>query len=161
MCGKAAKGYLFKCSACSFQLHPCCALLSAKMKLPMHPHALIMLPATNLGGGDGVLCGECKRKRSGGQLYQCTVCDYYVHAVCAKTMVNGLHDNGLKGLNDKPNGNRVLGVAAKLASQVVFGFMGGIVEGLGEGLGEALTQNFAKGRCNSSPTTRSHISGSG
>ncbi|KAK9740258.1 hypothetical protein RND81_03G023000 [Saponaria officinalis] len=148
VCGKPTKGYLFHCSACSYQLHPCCAMLSAKMKFPTHTHPLVILPASAnslLGGDPGELpCAECKRKRSG-QVYRCTVCDYYLHAVCAKNMVNGLHENGIRGL-DKPS---VLGVAAKIASHVVVGFMGGLIEGLGEGLGEALTQNFAKGRCNS------------
>ncbi|KAL9238059.1 hypothetical protein vseg_012535 [Gypsophila vaccaria] len=147
VCGKPTKGYLFHCGVCSYQLHPCCAMLSAKMKFPTHPHPLVILPASAnslLGGDPGELpCAECKRKRAG-QVYRCTVCDYYLHAVCAKNMVNGLHANGIKGL-DKPS---ALGVAAKLASHVVVGFMGGLIEGLGEGLGEALTQNFAKGGSN-------------
>ncbi|XP_010684748.2 protein VACUOLELESS GAMETOPHYTES [Beta vulgaris subsp. vulgaris] len=153
VCGKSAKGYMFHCSACSFQLHPCCAMLSAKMSFPTHPHSLIILPATaNLASpGDHMLCSECKKRRAG-KLYQCTVCDYYLHAVCAKSMVNGLHANGIKGLeNGKPS---MLGVAAKIASHVVVGLMGGIVEGIGEGLGEALTQNFLKGRCNSTRISR-------
>lgn len=78
--------------------------------------------------------------------------------MCAKNMVNGLHVNGLKRLDDKSSGNKVLSVAAKLASHVVMGFMGGIVEGIGEGLGEVLTQNLAKGRCNSTKRG-SYISG--
>lgn len=156
VCGKADKGYMFKCSACSFQLHPCCAMLSPKINFTTHPHPLIMFPATATLLGD-IQCAECKRKRSG-QVYRCTVCDYYLHAVCAKNMVNGLHVNGLKRLDDKSSGNKVLSVAAKLASHVVMGFMGGIVEGIGEGLGEVLTQNLAKGRCNSTKRG-SHISG--
>ncbi|XP_074263981.1 uncharacterized protein LOC141586589 [Silene latifolia] len=148
VCGKPTRGYLFHCSACSYQLHPSCAMLSNKMKFPTHPHPLLILPASTnslLSGDPGELpCAECKRKRSG-QVYRCTVCDYYLHAACAKNMVNGLHENGIKGL-DKPS---VLGVAAKIASHVVVGFMGGLIEGLGEGLGEALSQNFVKGKCNS------------
>ncbi|XP_021836589.2 protein VACUOLELESS GAMETOPHYTES isoform X1 [Spinacia oleracea] len=148
VCGKSAKGYMFHCSACSFQLHPCCAMLSAKMKFPTHPHSLVILPATANSGE--MLCSECKKRRTG-KVYQCTVsvCDYCLHAVCAKSMVNGLHANGIKGLeNDKPNKN-MLGAAAKIASHVVVGLMGGLIEGIGEGLGEALSQNLLKGRCNS------------
>uniref|UniRef100_A0A7C8ZHV5 Zinc finger PHD-type domain-containing protein n=1 Tax=Opuntia streptacantha TaxID=393608 RepID=A0A7C8ZHV5_OPUST len=156
VCGKAEKGYMFKCSTCSFQLHPCCAKLSPKMNFTTHQHPLVMFPATATLSGD-IQCAECKRKRSG-QVYRCRVCDYYLHAVCAKSMVNGLHVNGLKGLDNKGGGNKMLGVAAKLASHVVMGFMGGIVEGIGEGLGEVLTQNLAKGRCNSIKRG-SHISG--
>lgn len=157
VCGKPRKGYMFQCGACSFELHPCCAMLSAKMKFPNHPHPLIMIPGNlvlSLSGDQAAdtftLCSECKRKRSG-QVYRCTVCDYYLHAVCAKTFINGLHANGIKGL-DKPS---MLGVAAKIASQVVVGFVGGIFEGIGEGLGEALTQNFAKGKCNTTKPTSS------
>lgn len=99
-----------------------------------------------------MLCSECRKRRSG-RIYQCTVCDYYyLHAVCAKSMMNGLHANGIKGLeHQKPN---KLGVAAKIASHVIVGFMGGIVEGIGEGLGEAFTQNFLKGECDSSKRSR-------
>lgn len=147
VCGKSAKGYMFHCSACSFQLHPCCAMLSAKIKFPTHPHSLVILPASANSAGPGdMLCSECKKRRSG-KVYQCTACDYYLHAVCAKSMVNGLQANGIKSLeNEKPSR---FGVAAKIASHVVVGFMGGLIEGIGEGLGEALTQNFLKGRCNS------------
>ncbi|XP_021717802.1 uncharacterized protein LOC110685561 [Chenopodium quinoa] len=152
VCGKSPKGYLFHCSACSFQLHPCCAMLSAKMNFPTHPHSLVILPVTALSTGPGeMMCSECKKRRPG-KVYQCTVCDYYLHAVCAKSMVNGLHANGIKGLEfEKPN---MFGVAAKIASHVVVGLMGGLVEGVGEGLGEALTQNVLKGRCNSTGRPR-------
>ncbi|XP_057517292.1 uncharacterized protein LOC130798368 [Amaranthus tricolor] len=143
VCGKTEKGYLFHCSACNFQIHPCCAMLSAKMKFPTHPHSLVIMPATiNSVGTTDMLCSECKKRRSG-KVYQCTLCDYCLHAVCAKSMVNGLHANGIKGLDSaKPS---MLGVAAKIASHVVVGFMGGLIEGIGEGLGEALTQNIVKG----------------
>ncbi|KAL2895122.1 Diacylglycerol kinase theta [Bienertia sinuspersici] len=154
LCGKSTKGYIFNCSACNFQLHPCCAMLSGKMNFPIHPHSLVILPTTaNSGGAGDMLCSECERRRSG-RVYQCTVCNYYLHAVCAKRMVNGLHANGIKGLeNAKPS---MFGVAAKIASHVVVGFMGGIVEGIGEGLGEALTQNFLKGTSSSNTRRSSH-----
>lgn len=76
-------------------------------------------------------------------MYHCTVCNYHLHAVCAKNMVNGLQANGIKGA-DKPS---MFGTAAKVASQVVIEFIGGLIEGLGEGVGQVLIQSAARGRC--------------
>ncbi|CAK9325080.1 unnamed protein product [Citrullus colocynthis] len=143
ICAKPIKGFAFRCGVCSFQMHPCCAMLSSEMKVPsMHPHELRMLGAATSSSvvdqpSNLVVCGECKRRRSG-RVYRCTVCEYHVHAVCAKSLKNGLRDNGHKG-TEKPS---VLGTAARLASQVVVEFLGGIIEGLGEGVGEAFVQNI-------------------
>nr|XP_016443262.1 PREDICTED: uncharacterized protein LOC107768651 [Nicotiana tabacum] len=152
VCGKSTKGFTFRCrvNSCNFQMHPCCAMLSTEVKLPIHPHSLKVLPPGNAlsggaGGGNdqsGMVCGACKKKRSSGRVYSCTVCDYHLHAMCAKSMINGLQEYGIKP-PEKPN---VLGTAARLASQVVIEFIGGLIEGLGEGVGEALVQNIGRGR---------------
>ncbi|KAJ4702373.1 Cysteine/Histidine-rich C1 domain family protein [Melia azedarach] len=142
VCSKPTKGYTFRCSACSFQMHPSCAMLSTEINYPVHPHALKLLTSTPLTNGEpGFVCGECKRKRSG-RVYRCTVCEYHLHAVCAKNMVNGLLANNIKG-KEKPS---ALATAARLASQVVKDFIGGLIEGLGEGVGEAFAQNVTRGR---------------
>ncbi|KAK9270222.1 hypothetical protein L1049_025798 [Liquidambar formosana] len=144
ICGKPSKGYHFQCSACSFLMHPCCAMLSAEIKVAVHPHSLKLLsPGVTSGGSGepGFSCGECKKKRLG-RVYGCGVCDYHLHAVCAKNMVNGLHANNIK---DREN-RGMLGTAARLASQVVIGFLGGLIEGLGDGVGQVLVQNIGKGR---------------
>ncbi|XP_048430836.1 uncharacterized protein LOC103961787 isoform X1 [Pyrus x bretschneideri] len=160
ICHKPSKGYAFRCSACSFQMHPCCAMLSSEINLQTHPHTLRLLPAaaasgTGSSGGDfstrSFVCGECRRRRSG-RVYHCTVCDYHLHAVCAKNMINGLQENGLKG-REKPS---VLGTAARLASQVVTEFVGGIIEGLGESVAEVLVQDIARsGRPNARRSSNS------
>ncbi|KAB2626285.1 hypothetical protein D8674_017945 [Pyrus ussuriensis x Pyrus communis] len=145
VCHKPSKGYAFRCSACSFQMHPCCAMLSSEINLQTHPHTLRLLPAAASGGsggdssGSSFVCAECRRKRSG-RVYHCKVCDYHIHAVCAKNMINGLQENGLKG-REKPS---VLGTAARLASQVVIEFIGGLIEGLGESVAEVFVQNIAR-----------------
>lgn len=82
-------------------------------------------------------------------MYHCTVCDYHLHAVCAKNIINGLRENGYKNGDGKPN---VLGTAAKVASQVVIEFIGSIIEGLAEGVGQAIVQDVAKGRSSSAST---------
>lgn len=144
VCGKATKGYTFRCSACSYQMHPCCAMLSSEINISVHPHPLRILPsAISLPNGEpGLLCGECNRAKRSGRVYRCTVCEYHLHAVCAKNMVNGLQANGIKGV-EKPS---MLGTAARLASQVIIEFIGGLIEGLGEGVGEAFIQSVARGR---------------
>ncbi|THG07708.1 uncharacterized protein LOC114306214 isoform X1 [Camellia sinensis] len=143
ICNKPTKGFAFCCSAaaCSFQMHPCCAMFSSEMKFSVHPHSLKLISTS--GGGDpaGFVCSECKRKRSG-WVFRCTVCDYHLHAVCAKDMINGLQANGIKA-PVKPN---KLASAVRIASMVITQFIGGLVQGIGEGLGQAILQDAMRGR---------------
>ncbi|XP_002510748.3 uncharacterized protein LOC8269961 [Ricinus communis] len=149
VCGKSAKGYMFRCNACSYQMHPCCAMLSNEINISVHPHPLKILPAMSSPNGDPVfVCGECNRAKRSGRVFRCTVCEYHLHAVCAKNMVNGLLANGFKGV-EKPS---MLGTAARLASQVIIEFIGGLIEGIGEGVGEAFIQSIARGRPRRPPT---------
>ncbi|CAN8292158.1 unnamed protein product [Cochlearia groenlandica] len=150
ICGRSPKGYTFRCKACNFQMHPGCAMLSPSLSSSsLHRHPLKLLPSSSsnsTGGGDysgGFLCGECKRGKRVGRVYRCTVCDYHLHAVCAKdAAVNGLRANGYKGRDKSP---AVLGTAARLASQVVIDFLGGIIDGIGEGVGEAILDGVTRG----------------
>lgn len=128
-------------------MHPCCAKLSNEMNFDsLHQHALKILPVTpsanNGDDGPAFVCGECRGKRSG-RVYKCSVpaCKYYLHLVCAKNMVNGLHANDIKRV-DKPS---KLASVAKTASQVFADFLGGFVEGLGEGFGEVIVTNMTRG----------------
>lgn len=154
VCGKPTKGFAFLCTACAFQMHPCCAMLNTEIEYPPHPHTLKMLPTTSSTAPDpaSFVCGECKKRRSG-KVYRCTVCKYHLHAVCAKTKINGLQANGIR-TPEKPS---VLAAAARVASQVVIEFIGGLVEGIGESVGDVLVQNIAKGNngpANASPKPR-------
>ncbi|KAF8406767.1 hypothetical protein HHK36_008859 [Tetracentron sinense] len=138
VCTKATKGYAFRCSTCNFEMHPCCAMLYQEMDFSAHPHTLYLMSLTS--GDSGIICGECKRKRSG-RVYGCTVChDYHLHAVCAKDMLNGLHANGIKA----PETPSRLGAAGKLISHVVLGFIGSLVEGIGEGIGEFFIDSIVR-----------------
>ncbi|KFK44213.1 hypothetical protein AALP_AA1G229300 [Arabis alpina] len=148
VCGISPKGYTFRCKSCSFQMHPGCAMLPPTLSsssLHHHPLHLLSSSAANTAGGDysGFLCGECKKGKRAGRVYRCTVCDYHLHAVCAKNAaVNGLRANGHKGRDKSP---AVLGTAARFASQVVFDFLGGVMEGIGEGVGEAILDGVTRG----------------
>ncbi|KAH7523347.1 hypothetical protein FEM48_Zijuj06G0001200 [Ziziphus jujuba var. spinosa] len=135
-CKEHGAGKRYTCQQCDFQLHDFCALPpSALCRNPFHyQHQLVFYSKPGA-------CGECKRRRSG-RMYHCSVCDYHVHAVCAKDMMNGLHENGHS--NKGKDKASVLGAAARLASQVVVDFIGGIMEGIGEGVGEAFVQNIAR-----------------
>ncbi|KAL4579160.1 hypothetical protein LXL04_015297 [Taraxacum kok-saghyz] len=137
VCGKPTKGFTFRCNFCHFQMHPCCAMLSDQINYPsLHDHPLNLLASDdNLNS----ICRECKRRRSG-RLYGCRVCNYHLHAVCAKDMINGLKVNGIKN-SEKPS---VLGPAVRFASQAVAEFIGGLIDGIGEGVGEALVQNVTR-----------------
>lgn len=116
-------------------------MLPDEIVFSTHPHTLMLLSAS--GGTTYFLCGECKKRRSG-RVYRCTECDYHLHAVCAKNIVNGLHDHGIKG-KEKPG---MFVTVAKLASQVMIGFFGGLIEGVGEGVGEMLVQSVSRGKRN-------------
>lgn len=143
ICGEPMKGYAFRCGACSFSMHPCCEMLPVDIVISNHPHKLQLLPPAASSSADlGFVCGECKKRRSG-RVYGCTVCGYYLHAVCAKSIVNGLYDSGIKGTEKHTS---KLGAAARLASRVVSNFIGGLMESIGEGLGQALVQNVTKGK---------------
>ncbi|CAN7078238.1 unnamed protein product [Brassica oleracea var. botrytis] len=145
VCGRSPKGYTYRCKACSFQMHPGCAMLSPSLSSSsLHRHPLQLLPSSSPANTTGgFLCGECKRGKRAGRVYRCTVCDYHLHAVCAKdAAVNGLRENGHKGRDRSP---AVLGTAARLASQVVIDFLGGMMEGLGEGVGEAILDGVSRG----------------
>ncbi|RDX85119.1 hypothetical protein CR513_33739, partial [Mucuna pruriens] len=138
VCGKPTKGFAFLCTACVFQMHPCCAMLNTEIDYPSHPHTLRVIPTAV--EQTSFSCGECNKRRSG-KVYRCTECNYHLHAVCAKTKINGLQANGIK-LPEKPS---VLAAAAKVASHVVIEFIGGVLEGIGESVGDALVQNIVKG----------------
>ncbi|KAL8211496.1 hypothetical protein R6Q57_005933 [Mikania cordata] len=135
VCGKPTKGFMFRCNLCHFQMHPCCAMLSDQINYPfLHTHPLNLLPPDDQLGS---ACRECNRKRSG-RLYGCRVCDYHLHAVCAKDLINGLKVNGT---SESPS---MLGPAVRFASQAVIEFIGGLIDGIGEGVGQALVQNVTR-----------------
>ncbi|XAR64304.1 hypothetical protein NMG60_11024586 [Bertholletia excelsa] len=143
VCGKATKGFMFKCTACSFQMHPCCAMLSPEMNFEIHPHNLKLLPAAPASDEDpDFVCAVCRRKRSG-RWFGCTTCtNYHLHAVCAKNMINGLQSNGIY-ITDKPS---KLGSAVRVVSIVAVKFLGGLMEGIGESVGGAIVQGISRGR---------------
>lgn len=147
VCGKAAKGFGFRCTTCSFGMHPCCAAMRVVMNFPTHQHPLVLSPSAAVATGDAsTVCNVCQRKRSG-QVYRCAAaCGYCLHAACAKDMVNGLYVHGLRS-PDKPN--NMLGTAAKLTTQALVGIIGGLIEGIGEGIGEFLMDNIGRGSCRS------------
>jgi len=139
ICGKAAKGYSFRCTSCGFEMHPCCATMHGEMDFPIHQHPLVLFPS--LRGDSNFECEVCHRKRSG-QVYCCLACGYYLHAVCAKEMVNGIYVHGIK----PPKKTNMLGAAARVATHAFFAIIGGLIEGIGEGIGEALMDNIGRGR---------------
>lgn len=127
-------------------------MLSTEIRFQQaHPHLLNLMPAgmtLSAGGEPGFSCGECKRKRSG-RVYRCTApsCDYHLHAVCAKNMMNGLRANGITHL-EKPS---MLVAFSKIAALAVVEFVGGLIGGLGQGVGDVLAQTVAAGKSPTAP----------
>ncbi|KAL5206129.1 hypothetical protein ABZP36_034338 [Zizania latifolia] len=152
ICGKSVKGFSYRCASCSFDMHPCCAAMGRRMELPAaHEHPLMLAEEGREGGGGGgdsvetsFVCQICRRqrRRRSVHVYQCLPCGYYLHARCAKDVVNGLYAHGVV----PPEKSNVLVAAAKVTINALFGVIGGLIEGIGEGIGEALVENFSRSR---------------
>lgn len=153
ICGKAVKGFSFRCASCGFDMHPCCAAMSARMELPAaHEHPLALAPAARDGEETSFVCQVCRRatttrrhvSASAGHhlVYQCLPCGYCLHARCAKDMVNGLYAHGIV----PPEKRSALAAAARVTVNALFGVIGGLIEGIGEGIGEAFVENIGRSR---------------
>jgi hypothetical protein len=79
------------------------------------------------------VCG----KKGSSWVYYCAECEFYLDTVCAKTVINGLHAQGI-AVPARPNKFKS---AARFATQVVQFFVDGLVEGLGEGLADVILDN--------------------
>uniref|UniRef100_A0A0D9XF63 DC1 domain-containing protein n=1 Tax=Leersia perrieri TaxID=77586 RepID=A0A0D9XF63_9ORYZ len=143
ICGKSVKGFSFRCVSCSFAMHPCCAAMGQRMDLPpAHEHPLMLAPPPP-EETTSFVCQICRRwRRSGQHVYQCTPCGYYLHARCAKDVVNGLY---VHGVVPPEKGNAIV-AAAKVTINALFGVIGGLIEGIGEGIGEAFVENIGRSR---------------
>jgi len=141
ICGHSFKGFAFRCNACHFNLHPCCAELPRELNYYGHPqHTLKLLSGSPSAEGSSYTCGACGKKGSS-WVYYCPECDYYLDTVCAKTAINGLHAQGIV----VPTRQKKLKTAARFATQVVQLFVDGLVEGLGEGLADVILDNGTRG----------------
>ncbi|KAF8694872.1 hypothetical protein HU200_037972 [Digitaria exilis] len=151
ICGKAVKGFSFRCASCGFDMHPCCAAMERMMELPAaHEHVLV-LAAQDAAAETSFVCQVCRRataaaKRPGGSssslVYRCLPCGYCLHARCAKDMVNGLYAHGIV----PPEKRSALATAARVTVNALFGVIGGLIEGIGEGIGEAFVENIGRSR---------------
>ncbi|KAJ0087177.1 hypothetical protein Patl1_09311 [Pistacia atlantica] len=137
-CKDYGSGKRYSCQQCDFQLHHFCALPPQSLVgHPFHSHHQLLFQTKPVykGGMRKSKCDACSKTIKGGSdqeeftAAQFPACDYHLHVVCSKNMVNGLHANSIKNV-DKPSR---LGVAARAASQVFADFLGGLMEGLGEG----------------------------
>ncbi|GLJ22807.1 hypothetical protein SUGI_0429800 [Cryptomeria japonica] len=134
VCGKATNGSAFRCSICSFCIHPCCLQLPPELSVKEHPqHSLKLLSASPLPNNSPYTCNACNKKGTT-WVYYCVPCEFYLHALCAKGVINGLQ---AQGISAPPKMSRVAR-AARYASQVVRIFVDGLVEGLGEDVGDGI-----------------------
>jgi hypothetical protein len=118
--------------------------MTRRMEFPAHGHPLLLAPdsaATGAGVATSFVCQVCWRRRSG-RVYQCMPCGYYLHAKCAKDMVNGLYEHGVV----PPERSNPLVAVAKVTINALFGVIGGLIEGIGEGIGEAFVENIGRSR---------------
>ncbi|KAF4365381.1 hypothetical protein F8388_012527 [Cannabis sativa] len=137
-CKERGAGNRYSCLQCNFQLHDFCgsAFPSIKSHYLHSQHQLLLFskPARQSKG----LHTDATHAAS-----KCTLVTY----------INGLRENGHKN-DDKSN--NMLGTAARVASQVVFDFFGGLIEGIAEGVGQVIVQDVAKGRSNTPTTSTSN-----
>ncbi|GLJ22801.1 hypothetical protein SUGI_0429630 [Cryptomeria japonica] len=140
ICGKATKGFAFRCPTCSFNIHPCCSQLPPDLIIKEHPqHSLKLLAGSPIAGSSPYTCNVCNKKGTT-WVYYCAPCDFYLHALCAKGVINGLEQ---QGFTVPPKLSKV-GRAARYASQVVQIFVDGLVEGLGEGVADAIVDTISR-----------------
>ncbi|GLJ22806.1 hypothetical protein SUGI_0429750 [Cryptomeria japonica] len=130
VCGKATNGSAFCCPTCSFCIHPCCLQLPPELTMKEHPqHSLKLASASPLPNNSPYTCNACN-KIGTSWVYYCAPCKFYLHALCAKGVINGFQ---AQGINAPPKKGKVAR-ATRYASQVVRIFVDGVLVGLGEGV---------------------------
>ncbi|CAH8263911.1 unnamed protein product [Arabidopsis lyrata] len=85
-------GRVYSCRPCNFSLHESCSKMKQVITHPSHPsHTLSLLVAPIYDGGyfncDG--CGV----HGTGFSYQCSLCDYDIHALCAYKPLSIIHNS--------------------------------------------------------------------
>eukprot|EP00727_Mastigamoeba_balamuthi_P005503 m51a1_g1572 hypothetical protein (833) ;mRNA; f:71487-74374 len=82
LCGGTGTGRSYRCSRCSYDLHPDCAnpeTRPVKIKDPRHPHELTLLDRVYNGKFKCDVCGLV----GDGAAYHCDACSYDLHVECA------------------------------------------------------------------------------
>lgn len=141
VCGKATNGSTFRCPTCSFCIHPCCSQLPPELTVKEHPqHSLKLISGSPLANTSPHTCNACNKKATS-WVYYCVPCEFYLHALCAKGVADGLQSQGFTAPPKMTKVSR----AARYASQVVRIFVDGLLEGLGEGVGDFILDTVTRG----------------
>lgn len=108
LCFKLGEGPTYHCKTCKYDLHPQCCTLQATLRSCAHPHPLTLV-STSLQAGNTKKkksCDACRNALADCEWsYRCELCDFDVHAGCAKLrdkIRTGFHPFPLKLLQKSP-----------------------------------------------------------
>ncbi|KAH7284995.1 hypothetical protein KP509_33G006500 [Ceratopteris richardii] len=79
-CGGDIRGWAFRCDECDFDLHSICAKAPRFMRHQDHPHPLEL---RRQDASRNLECSGC-RNRIKNHAYECVVCDFRLHQLCAR-----------------------------------------------------------------------------
>lgn len=82
-CGAEAKKMVYHCEQCKFDLHISCIMLPSNPLHAVHPEHRLKLMYRSPDRGRRMKCIECGKDASK-WTYECEVCGFYVHAMCAQ-----------------------------------------------------------------------------
>ncbi|KAL2506063.1 Cysteine/Histidine-rich C1 domain family protein [Abeliophyllum distichum] len=104
VCNKSTKGFIFRCRACSFQMHPCCAKLSTEINFPdVHPHTLKTVTTIK-----------------------------NILIICAKAFINGLRDNDIPTPEKPSMIGKTSRLVSQVVIEFIGGLIEGFGEGVGD-----------------------------
>lgn len=105
LCFKLGEGPTYHCRTCKYDLHPQCCTLQPTLRCCKHPHPLT-LTASSSRVGKKKLCDACRSSLADCEWsYRCELCDFDVHASCAKLrdkIRTSFHPYPLKLLQKSP-----------------------------------------------------------
>ncbi|KAG0616928.1 hypothetical protein M758_5G152500 [Ceratodon purpureus] len=85
MCWKNIDGNNYHCETCHFDTHLHCAKIKDMVKAVFHDHYLHLLVQNYYNDEPDAICCFCEESLQESEwVYRCEVCDFNVHAMCAK-----------------------------------------------------------------------------
>lgn len=103
LCCKIGEGPTYHCKTCKYDLHPQCCALQPTLRSCAHPHPLTLHPSNSIRKKS---CDACRNPLTDSEWsYRCELCDFDVHAGCAKLrqkIQTSFHPYPLKLLQKSP-----------------------------------------------------------
>ncbi|WZZ04711.1 uncharacterized protein LOC106358426 [Brassica napus] len=85
-------GRVYSCRPCNFSLHESCSKMKQVITHPSHPSHTLTLLVTPVYDGGYFNCDGCGVNGTGFS-YQCSLCDFDIHALCAYKPLSIVHNS--------------------------------------------------------------------